>query len=112
MKISEMIYELRKMAKSTENLSDKYLFYRAAMTLGVLGNIAKIGDLIVGEMKNCKKDPDCKDESYSQNEWPISEESILMIDEFLDELVMRELIDNDSRWPYGCDDLKFTKEEK
>jgi hypothetical protein len=35
-----------------------------------------------------------------------------MIDEFLDELVIRNLIDKDSRWPYGSDDLKFTKEEK
>ena len=112
MKISEMIYEFRQMAKKTENLSDKDLYYKTAKTLEVLGNIAKMGDLIVGEMKNCKKDPDCKDENYPSNEWPISEESILMIDEFLDELVMRNLINENDRWPYGCNDLKFSKEQK
>jgi hypothetical protein len=47
MKIPELVYEIRNLARKEEDPVKKDLFYQCAKSMEILGNLAKIGDLIV-----------------------------------------------------------------
>ena len=49
MKIPELVYEVRNLARKEEDPVRKDLFYQCAKALEILGNAAKVGDLIVAE---------------------------------------------------------------
>jgi hypothetical protein len=54
MKIPELVYEIRNLARKEEDPVKKDLFFQCAKSLEVLGNLAKVSDLAVAEYKNCK----------------------------------------------------------
>jgi hypothetical protein len=49
MKIPELVYEIRNLARKEEDPVKKDLFYQCAKSLEILGNLAKISDLAVAE---------------------------------------------------------------
>ncbi len=105
MKVAEMIYELRTLARKEDNLINKDLYYQSAKTLETLMNICRIADHVVSEMEKCKQSENCKPcedpaNTESPIKWPISEVPIGMIDEFLSELVELGYIPKENRWPY------------
>jgi hypothetical protein len=106
MRIQEMCYELRNLARKEEDLPKKDLYYQSAKALETLSNMVKMGDLIVAEMEICKKNPDkcraCDWQSETPKEWPISEEPIKMIDDFIKELAVFQYIDLKTR--HGVED--------
>jgi hypothetical protein len=105
MKVAEMIYELRSLARNEENFVNKDLFYQSAKTLETLLNVCRMSDHIVSEMERCKQSPECKpceDENNLESpiKWPISEVPIGMVDEFLTDLVKLGYLAKEQRWPY------------
>jgi capsule polysaccharide export protein KpsE/RkpR len=50
MRIQEMCYELRSLARKEEDLPKKDLYYQSAKALEILSNMIKMGDLIVAEL--------------------------------------------------------------
>ena len=106
MRIQEMCYELRNLARKEEDLPKKDLYYQSAKALETLLNMVKMGDLVVAEMEVCKKNPDkcrpCDWQTESPKEWPISEEPIKMIDDFIKELAVFQYIDLKTR--HGAED--------
>jgi len=105
MNVSEMIYELRALARHEQNQPTKDLFYQSAKTLETLLNMCRMGDHIVVEMKKCQESETCKpckdaEDLDSPVKYPISEMPIGMIEEFLEELTKLGYISKDKRWPY------------
>ena len=49
MKIPELVYEVRNLARKEEDPVKKDLFYQCAKSMEILGNIAKVCDLAVAE---------------------------------------------------------------
>lgn len=106
MRIQEMCYELRNLARQEQELPKKDLYYQSAKALEILLNMVKMGDLIVAEMEICKRNPDkcksCDRNETGSHEWPINETSIGMIDRFIEELAVFQYIDLKTR--HGVED--------
>jgi len=104
MKIPELVYEIRNLARKEEDLSKKDLFYQCAKSLEILGNIAKIGDLMVAEHNAALKP--CIDNDI-EKKWPIDDESLKMMEEHMKSLVHYKFLDKTDRWPYDNVDIKL-----
>ena len=104
MKIPELVYEIRNLARNEEDLLKKDLFYQCAKSLEILGNIAKIGDLIVAEHNAATKP--CVDTDI-EKKWPIDDESLKMMEDHIQSLVYYKLLDKSDRWPYDNVDIKL-----
>jgi hypothetical protein len=107
MKIPELVYEIRNLARKDEDPIKKDLFYQCAKSLEILGNLAKISDLAVAEYKNCKDlNPIELDGNFKHY---IDQVTLEMLDEHIDALVHYKFMANNDRWPYGNNQIvKFT----
>jgi hypothetical protein len=70
----------------------------------ILGNIAKIGDLIVAE-QNGSTGPIKNTED--EIKWAIDDESIQMMEEHIAALVHYNFMGKNDRWPYDNEDIKL-----
>jgi len=104
MKIPELVYEIRNLARKEEDLLKKDLFYQCAKSLEILGNIAKIGDLMVAEHNAALKP--CIDNDI-EKKWPIDDETLKMMEEHIKSLVYYKFLDKTDRWPYDNVDIKL-----
>jgi|688.fasta_scaffold992951_2 hypothetical protein len=107
MKIPELVYEIRNLARKEEDPVKKDLFFQCAKSLEVLGNLAKISDLAVAEYKNCKEvNPIELDGNFK---YYVDQVTLDMLDEHIDALIHYGFLSNDDRWPYGNNEIvKFT----
>jgi|GEM_PF-1672066 len=107
MKIPELVYEIRNLARKEEDPVKKDLFFQCAKSMEILGNLAKIADLGVAEYKNSK---DLNTIELDGNiKHYIDEITLEMLDEHIDALVHYKFISKDDRWPYGNEEIiKFT----
>lgn len=104
MKIPELVYEVRTLARKEEDPVKKDLLFQSAKALEILGNLAKISDLIVAEYK-CAEKPSQTNET-GENSYSINEMGLQMLDEHLEALLFYNFIIKDDRWPYGLQDLQ------
>ena len=98
MKISELVYEIRNLARKEEDPANKDLFFQCAKSLEILGNLAKIADLAVAE-HNAADAPAINEEDNVK--WNIDDTTLKMLSDHLDSLVHYKFMDKDDRWPYG-----------
>jgi len=98
MKISELVYEVRTLARKEEDPVKRDLFYQCAKSLEILGNVAKISDLAVAE-HNAPSAISINDEDTIR--WAIDDTTLKMLEEHLEALVHYGFIDKGDRWPYG-----------
>lgn len=103
MKIHELVYETRQLARKEEDPVKKDLFYQSAKAMEILGNLAKISDLAVAE-HNSAESPAVNDDDIK---WNIDDITLKMMDEHLDALVHYGFISKTDRWPY--ENQTFTK---
>jgi hypothetical protein len=106
MKISELVYEIRSLARKETDLLNKDLFFQCAKALEVCGNMAKVADLVVAEhyisSAPCVNNPE-------EIKWPVDEVTIKGLEDHLKELERCGFMDKEDRWPYGADIFtKFT----
>lgn len=104
MKIPELVYEIRNLARKEEDPIKKDLFYQCAKSMEILGNIAKIGDLIVAEQSGSTGPVK---NTTDEIKWAIDDESIRMMEEYIDALVHYKFMDQNDRWPYDNEDIKL-----
>ena len=107
MKIPELVYEIRNLARKEEDPVKKDLFFQCAKSLEVLGNLAKVSDLAVAEYKNCK---DLNSIELDGNfKHYIDQVTLDMLDEHVDALIHYGFMSKHDRWPYGNEEIvKFT----
>ena len=98
MKIPELVYEVRTLARKEEDPVKRDLFYQCAKSLEILGNVAKISDLAVAE-HNAPSTISINDEDTIR--WAIDDTTLKMLEEHLEALVHYGFMDKDDRWPYG-----------
>lgn len=103
MKISELVYEIRNLARKEEDPANKDLFFQCAKSLEILGNLAKIADLAVAE-HNAADAPAINEEDNVK--WNIDDTTLKMLSDHLDSLVHYKFIDENDRWPYGDQPFK------
>jgi hypothetical protein len=104
MKIPELVYEIRNLARKEEDPSKKDLFYQCAKSLEILGNLAKVADLAVAE-HTAADVPSVNDNDTIK--WNVDDVTLKMLDEHIDALVHYGFLNKDDRWPYG--EQPFTK---
>ena len=98
MKIPELVYEIRNLARKEEDPVKKDLFFQCAKSLEILGNIAKISDLAVAE-HNSAETPSFQDEENIK--WNVDDVTLKMLDEHIAALVHYGFMTREDRWPYG-----------
>jgi hypothetical protein len=98
MKIPELVYEIRNLARKEEDPVKKDLFYQCAKSLEILGNLAKISDLAVAE-HNAAENPAVSEDDNIK--WNIDDVTLKMLEEYIDDLVHYGFMDKNDRWPYG-----------
>ena len=104
MKIPELVYEIRNLARKEEDPIKKDLFYQCAKSMEILGNLAKIGDLIVAE-QNGSTGPIKNTED--EIKWAIDDESLRMMDDHIESLIHYNFMDKNDRWPYDNENIKL-----
>jgi hypothetical protein len=106
MKIPELVYEIRSLARKETDPLKKDLFFQCAKALEVCGNLAKVADLVVAEHYTTLKP--AVNES-DEIKWPIDEVTIKGLEDHLNELERCNMLEKNDRWPYGADIFsKFT----
>lgn len=106
MKISELVYEIRSLARKETDPLKKDLFFQCAKALDVSGNLAKIADLVVAEHYTT---PTPSVNTSDEIKWPIDEVTIKALEDHLNELERCDMLEKNDRWPYGADIFaKFT----
>ena len=106
MKIPELVYEIRSLARKETDPLKKDLFFQCAKALEVCGNLAKVADLVVAEHYTTLKP--VVNES-DEIKWPIDEVTIKGLEDHLNELERCGMLEKNDRWPYGADIFsKFT----
>jgi hypothetical protein len=106
MKISELVYEIRSLARKETDPLKKDLFFQCAKALEVCGNLAKVADLVVAEHYTTLK-PAVNE--TDEIKWPIDEVTIKGLEDHLNELERCGMLEKNDRWPYGADIFsKFT----
>jgi hypothetical protein len=106
MKISELVYEIRSLARKETDPLKKDLFFQCAKALEVCGNLAKVADLVVAEHYTTLK-PAVNE--LDEIKWPIDEVTIKGLEDHLNELERCSMLEKNDRWPYGADIFsKFT----
>lgn len=104
MKIPELVYEVRTLARKEEDPVKRDLFYQCAKSLEILGNIAKIADLAVAEQSSAEKphiDQDGNEKYY------VDSQTLNMLNEHIDALIHYGFMEKDDRWPYSNDGIKL-----
>jgi len=104
MKIPELVYEIRNLARKEEDPVKKDLFYQCAKSMEILGNLAKISDLAVAEHAAADAPAINEDDNIK---WNIDDVTLKMLEEYIEDLVQYGFMDKDDRWPYG--EQPFTK---
>jgi hypothetical protein len=104
MKIPELVYEIRNLARKEEDPVKKDLFYQCAKSMEILGNIAKIGDLIVAEQNGSTGPITNTDDEIK---WAIDDESLQMMEEHIETLVHYNFMGKNDRWPYDNQNIKL-----
>jgi hypothetical protein len=104
MKIPELVYEIRNLARKEEDPVKKDLFYQCAKSMEILGNLAKIGDLIVAEQNGSTGPVTNTDDEIK---WAIDDESLKMMEEHIDTLVHYGFMNDNDRWPYDNVDINL-----
>lgn len=98
MKIHELVYEIRSLARQEEDPVKKDLFYQCAKSLEILGNLAKIGDLAVAEHRAADGPTSIDDD---QVKWAIDDTTLKMMNDHLSALVFYGFLSQSDRWPYS-----------
>lgn len=98
MKIHELVYEIRSLARKEEDPIKRDLFYQCAKSMEILGNLAKIGDLAVAEHKAADGPVSIEDD---QVKWAIDDTTLKMMNDHLSALVFYGFLSQSDRWPYG-----------
>ena len=107
MKIPELVYEIRNLARKEEDPVKKDLFFQCAKSLEILGNLAKISDLAVAEYKHSKDLNTIELDGNTKHY--IDEVTLNTLDEHIDALLYYKFLSKDDRWPYGNTQMcKFT----
>ena len=104
MKISELVYEVRTLARKEEDPVKRDLFYQCAKSLEILGNIAKIADLAVAEQSNTEKPHIDKD---GNEKYYVDSQTLNMLNEHIDALIHYGFMEQDDRWPYSNEGIKL-----
>ena len=104
MKISELVYEVRTLARKEEDPVKRDLFYQCAKSLEILGNIAKIADLAVAEHSSAEKPHIDKD---GNEKYYVDSQTLNMLNEHIDALIHYGFMDKDDRWPYSNEGIKL-----
>jgi hypothetical protein len=97
MSMQMLIYNLRKMAKGTENYSEKEILKNAAYFMVFCKDLIKMTDLAVYE-KDVAEEP-CSDDTDTGKCWAVNENILEMMREFLDSLVSLGYITEEERHP-------------
>ena len=103
MKIPELVYEIRNLARKEEDPVKKDLFFQCAKSLEILGNLAKIADLAVAEHNSAEAPAINEDNNLK---WNIDDTTLKMLSDHLDSLVHYKFINENDRWPYGDQPFK------
>jgi hypothetical protein len=103
MKIPELVYEVRNLARKEEDPVKKDLLFQSAKAMEILGNLAKVSDLVVAEYKSANKPS--KTENDEIDNYNICETSLQMLEDHLNQLLWYKFIEKDDRWPYGNDNI-------
>ena len=103
MKIPELVYEVRNLARKEEDPIKKDLFYQCAKSLEILGNVAKIADLAVAEHNAAEAPAQNRDDEIK---WCIDDVTLKMLEEHIEALVHYKFMEQDDRWPYGNTPVK------
>ena len=104
MKISELVYEVRTLARKEEDPVKRDLFYQCAKSLEILGNIAKIADLAVAEHSSAEKPHIDKD---GNEKYYVDSQTLNMLNEHIDALIHYGFMEKDDRWPYSNEGIKL-----
>ena len=104
MKISELVYEVRTLARKEEDPVKRDLFYQCAKSLEILGNIAKIADLAVAEHSRADKPHIDKD---GNEKYYVDSQTLNMLNEHIDALIHYGFMEKDDRWPYSNEGIKL-----
>lgn len=104
MKIPELVYEIRLLARKEEDPLKKDLFYQCAKSLEILGNVAKIADLAVAEHSSAEKPHIDKD---GNEKYYVDSQTLNMLNEHIDALIHYGFMDKEDRWPYSNEGLKL-----
>ena len=108
MKIPELVYEIRNLARKEEDPVKKDLFYQCAKAMEILGNVAKVADLAVAE-HNAAESPALENEESIK--WNVDDVTLKMLEEHIDALVHYAFMDQEDRWPYANEGFtKFTSQ--
>jgi hypothetical protein len=103
MKIHELVYEIRKLAREEQDPVKRDLFYQCAKSMEIMGNLSKIGDLVVAEQRSSDS-PASIDED--QVKWSIDSTTIQMMNDHLNALVHYGFLSASDRWPYENEPTK------
>jgi len=95
MKIPELTYEIRLLARKEEDLLKKDLFYQVASVLEYTDDLVKQCDLAVSESLKSGTGPI---EMNGEIKYPINQEVLGMMDDFLLELVQKGYLLHNDRW--------------
>lgn len=104
MKIPELVYEVRTLARKEEDPVKRDLFYQCAKSLEILGNIAKIADLAVAEQSSAEKPHIDKD---GNEKYYVDSQTLSMLNEHIDALIHYNFMNKEDRWPYSNDGIKL-----
>jgi hypothetical protein len=95
MKIPELTYEIRSLARKEQDPSRKDLFYQVASLLEYTDDLVKQCDLAVCEGLKSSTGPI---EENGETKYPVNEQVLGMMDDFIHELVQRGYVSEKERW--------------
>ena len=95
MKIPELTYEIRLLARKEQDPSKKDLFYQIASVLEYTDDLVKQCDLAVCDSLKSGTGPI---EMNGETKYPVHQEVLGMMEDFLGELVQKGYLPNSDRW--------------
>lgn len=95
MKIPELTYEIRLLARKEQDPSKKDLFYQIASVLEYTDDLVKQCDLAVCDGLKSGTGPI---EDNGETKYPVNEQVLGMMDDFLLELVEKGYLPSQERW--------------
>lgn len=95
MKIPELTYEIRSLARKEQDPSRKDLFYQIASVLEYTDDLVKQCDLAVCEGLKSGTGPI---EMNGETKYPINQEVLNMMEDFIIELIQKGYLLNQDRW--------------
>lgn len=95
MKIPELTYEIRSLARKEQDPSRKDLFYQIASVLEYTDDLVKQCDLAVCEGLKSGTGPI---EMNGETKYPVNQEVLNMMEDFIIELIQKGYLLNQDRW--------------